>query len=248
MAQLIGKFVWFENVTSEIGRAKAFYGEVLGWKVQEMKLGTDSYEMIVAGETPVGGYTAPERPGRPDWTSYLSVDDVDATARKITASGGKLLAPALDVPTIGRMQPVADPEGAAFWIMRGEGEGSPDAPPSQGRFYWNELWARDAAKAAAFYRDVFGFTVKDMAMEGMTYRVLEKDGVPRAGIMTSELKEAPPMWLPYVAVEDTDATIARATRLGATVHVPPTDIPTVGRFSVFADPNGATLAVIKPSA
>jgi predicted enzyme related to lactoylglutathione lyase len=248
MAQLIGKFVWFENVTSEIEKARAFYGEVLGWKVQEMKMGSDSYAMIVAGETPVGGFTAPEKPGRPHWTSYLSVADVDATARKITASGGKTLAPAFDVPTIGRMQPVADPEGATFWIMRGEGDDTADSPPAQGKFFWNELWARDAARAAAFYRDVFGFTVKEMAMEGMTYRVLERDGVSRAGIMTSELKDVPPMWLPYVAVDDCDATTARAGKLGATVHLPPTDIPTVGRFSVFADPSGATLAVIKPAA
>jgi len=247
MAQLTGKFVWFECVTPEIEKAKAFYGEVLGWKVQPMSMGKDTYEMVVAGETPIGGYTAPQTKEPSHWTSYLSVADVDATARKITAAGGKLLAPAFDVPTIGRMQQVADPEGASFWIMRGEGDGSADAPPAPGKFHWNELWARDAAKAADFYRDAFGFTVKEMPMGEMTYRLLEKDGVPRAGVFTSERKDVSPMWLPYVTVDDCDAATARATRLGAKVHVPPTDIPTVGRYAIFADPNGATIAVIKPA-
>jgi predicted enzyme related to lactoylglutathione lyase len=245
MAQIIGKFVWFELVAADLAKAKAFYGEVLGWKVQPFSIGKDSYDMIVAGETPIGGYTAPETPGPAHWTSYLSVADVDEAASKVAVAGGKLLAPAFDVPTIGRMARVADPEGATFWIMRGEGDDAADAPPAAGRFYWNELWARDAAKAAAFYRDVFGFTIKEMAMEGQTYRVLEKGGVPRAGILAGG--EVPPMWLPYVAVDDCDAASARAGKHGGAVKVPPTDVPTVGRFAVLADPTGAALAVIKPA-
>jgi uncharacterized protein len=49
----------------------------------------------------------------------------------------------------------------------------------------------------------------------------------------------------YFAVEDCDATVASAERLGGTVRVPPTDIPRVGRFAVIRDPQGATFAVIK---
>jgi hypothetical protein len=56
--------------------------------------------------------------------------------------------------------------------------------------------------------------------------------------------EVPAHWLVYFAVEDTDATVAKAADLGATTLVPPTDIPP-GRFSVLTDPDGATFAVIK---
>ena len=73
MAQLTGKFVWFECVTSEIEKAKAFYGEVLGWKVQPMSMGKDTYEMVVAGETPIGGYTAPQTKERNNATLVAAV-------------------------------------------------------------------------------------------------------------------------------------------------------------------------------
>ena len=55
-----------------------------------------------------------------------------------------------------------------------------------------------------------------------------------------------PHWLPYVAVEDADATIARARKLGGTICFGPEDIPNVGRFGVLQDPTGAALAVLKP--
>jgi hypothetical protein len=56
----------------------------------------------------------------------------------------------------------------------------------------------------------------------------------------------PPHWLPYVFVDDADATLARARRLGATIQFGPEDIPGVGRFGVLQDPTGAVLAVMKP--
>jgi uncharacterized protein len=57
---------------------------------------------------------------------------------------------------------------------------------------------------------------------------------------------APPHWLPYVAVDDVDATIARARKLGARIPVDPEDIPGIGRFGVLEDPTAAVLAVLKP--
>jgi predicted enzyme related to lactoylglutathione lyase len=245
MGHIFGKFVWFEHNTTDVGKAKGFYGELFGWGVQSLSMGETSYEMITAGETPIGGYVKLEGKGAPHWTSYVSVEDVDATAKKIVAAGGKVLAPAFDVPTVGRMSQVADPQGASFWIMRGT-EDAPDAPPAAGRFFWNELWARDGKKAAAFYRDVLGYTVKDAPMPDGTYHVLEAGGGPRAGIMTSPDAKAPPAWLPYVAVDDCDATLAKARKLGASIQLPATDVPEVGRFAVLRDPNGAAIAVIKP--
>jgi uncharacterized protein len=251
MARLTGKFVWFECVTPEAARAKAFYGELIGWKIQPFTMGEQSYDMLTAGDEPVGGYSRPEdQPSagnRPHWTSYVSVDDVDATAKKIVAEGGKIVDEAFDVPTIGRMARVADPQGATFWIMAGTGDDSPDAPPAQGRFYWNELWARDGEDATRFYQKVFGYTDKPMEMPEGNYHVLEAAGIPRAGIMTSPKTEVPPMWLPYVAVDDCNATVARAEKLGGAVHVPPTDVPGIGRFAILADPLGATFGVIKPA-
>jgi predicted enzyme related to lactoylglutathione lyase len=55
----------------------------------------------------------------------------------------------------------------------------------------------------------------------------------------------PPHWMPYFQVEDCDAAAANAAKLGGTVCVPPTDIPSIGRFAVLQDPTGATFSVIK---
>ena len=250
MARLTGKFVWFECVTAKAERAKAFYGEVFGWKTQPFTIASESYEMVTVGEKPVGGYASPgddAKSAPPHWVSYVSVDDVDATAVKIKAEGGALLEGPFDVPEVGRMARVADPQGAVFWLMRGSGDDEPDAPAKHGEFYWNELWTRDAEAAVRFYERVLGYSSKATPMQDGTYHVLEKEGVPRAGVMTAPDAKMPPMWLPYVAVDDCDATVARAEKQGGKVHMPPTDVPSIGRFAVLADSNGATFAVIKPA-
>ena len=80
---LPGKFVWFEHVSREAKKAQKFYGEVLGWKVEPF--GDSNYDMILAGDTPdtmIGGYTEPAKGReRPDWIGYVSVEDVDGTAK-----------------------------------------------------------------------------------------------------------------------------------------------------------------------
>jgi len=250
MPYLPGKFVWFECVTREVKKAQAFYGEVLGWKIQAFPMGDFTYDMIDAGGTTVGGYAPPPDPKTPPhWISVVSVEDVDATAQKVTAAGGKVLDPPADMPTVGRLATVTDPEGAAFKIYRATDGDTPDAPWSQGQFYWNELYVRDDKKAVAFYEKVFGYTDKPMEMgpQGV-YHVLEKSGASRAGILTAPPGFAAPSWIPYVAVDDCDATAARAKKLGAKIHREPSDIPGIGRWALFADPTGATIAVIKPAA
>src|SRR2546426_12518029 len=86
------KFVWFELVSRDAKRAQAFYGEVLGWKTMPFPMGNTTYEMICAGETAdtmIGGYAAPKSDRQTShWISYVSVEDVDATAKAAAANGG----------------------------------------------------------------------------------------------------------------------------------------------------------------
>src|SRR6266536_709446 len=103
---LPGKFVWFELVTPDAKRAQAFYGAVLGWKTLPFPMGDATYEMICAGDTPdtmIGGYAAPKNRARTShWISYVSVEDVDATAKATTASGGKVVEAPYEIPTVGQ--------------------------------------------------------------------------------------------------------------------------------------------------
>lgn len=120
---------------------------------------------------------------------------------------------------------------------------------ANGRFVWYELMTTDLAAARTFYSSVVGWNPVDAQMPGMDYWMFNAGETPVAGVM--KLPEeaakmvAPPSWTGYVTVEDVDAAAALVTANGGTVHVPPTDIPNVGRFAIVADPHGASLAVFK---
>jgi hypothetical protein len=65
--------------------------------------------------------------------------------------------------------------------------------------------------------------------------------------MKKMMPQQPHAWLPYVQVASADATAEKAKRLGAAIIVPPSDIPNVGRFAIFADPLGAPLGILQPA-
>jgi predicted enzyme related to lactoylglutathione lyase len=113
---------------------------------------------------------------------------------------------------------------------------------------WDELGTTDADGAQRFYEEVFGWTTADMGADFGGYRIFDRvggTGQGHAGLMQNQSDSIPAMWTPYVGVEDTDATCAKAKELGANAIVEPMDVPTVGRFAVLADPQGAVFGVIK---
>jgi predicted enzyme related to lactoylglutathione lyase len=119
-----------------------------------------------------------------------------------------------------------------------------------GRFIWYELITNDVDGAKAFYTSVMGWGVERFAGSdafegGIDYFIWKAGAVGVGGVM--KMADTPPAWLAYVYVDDVDATLARALKLGAEVAVPGTDIPNVGRFGVLADPQGAHIAVMRPT-
>jgi hypothetical protein len=250
MAYLHGKFVWFELMTNDVEKAKAFYTELLGWKIEGVDMGSFTYHMAKNGDRGIGGMMAlQEKDKMPSsWMSYVSVPDVDAYAKKVTAAGGNVVVPPQDIPKVGRFAVVVDPQGAAFSLFKSaEGDGE-DKPAGPGDFTWNELWTSDDKAAVKFYKDTFGYAVGEMDMGPMgTYYLLKTGETMRGGLMKSPVPGVPPNWLPYVGVTDVDGTVDRAKRLGAQVTSAPTDIPNVGRFAILTDPTGATIALLQPT-
>ena len=120
------------------------------------------------------------------------------------------------------------------------------APPAAGTFCWNELMTGNVDGARDFYTKLFGWTYeeKDMGPAG-TYTIFKQGEQPTCGCMTLPQEGIPPHWMSYVNVDDVDASTNKAKELGAQVFVEPADIPNVGRFSVIADPSGATLGLYK---
>ena len=258
-ALLPGKFVWFELVTGDPKKAQAFYGGLLGWKVEPFPMGNTKYDMILAGhtlDTMIGGYAPLQNERqRSHWISYVSVEDVDAAVKAVTAERGRVVEAPSEIPTVGRKARIADPRGAELYVFRNP-KGDPPDPsmahggfPSTGagRWLWNELHTSDPRGALAFYEKALGFSHRAMDMgPAGTYYILSRGGVDRGGVTAELPRGVAPHWLPYVAVDDADQPIARAKKLGARIHAGPEDIPGVGRFGVIEDPTGAALAIMKP--
>jgi uncharacterized protein len=249
MSYLPGKFVWFEHVSNDAAKAKAFYQSLIGWSIQDVPMGAQPYSMIMNGADSIGGFRAASPGMDSHWLSYLSVRDVDESHAASVAAGAKSMMPPMDMGP-GRASGITDPSGAMVCLWKGaEGDPADVEKTPLGGWFWNELWSTDANAALAFYKKVFGYTVDamDMGAQG-TYNILKTpDGKMRGGLMqaTPEMK-MPSNWLPYIHVKDCDAAAAEATKLGAkAIVVPPTDIPNIGRFSVVIDPTGAAVAVMK---
>ncbi len=123
-----------------------------------------------------------------------------------------------------------------------------------GQFVWHDLLTSNLEGAKSFYTAIVGWTAsrwKATAGWDEAYEVWRMGGQRAGGLMAlpEEARKAgvPPHWLGYVATDDVDATVQRATRQKGKLLTPPEDVPDVGRFAVLADPQGARFAVFKPA-
>ena len=248
-----GSFCWVELGTTDNEAAKNFYTQLFGWEAEDHPMGPDGVYTITKLEgKDVGGLykLTPDMLAQgvpPHWMSYVASANADETAEKAKAAGATVMNGPFDVYTLGRMAVIKDPTGAVFSIWQANDNkgsaawGVPNAP------LWSELATNDTQKAGEFYSNVFGWT-KQQFPGPMEYTVFNNDDKGIGGMyqITPEMGPIPPHWMIYFAVEDCDAKVQRATELGAHVIKPAEDIPSVGRFSILTDPQGAAFALLKP--
>jgi uncharacterized protein len=239
---------WVDHATKDLEASNAFYGALFGWEAEDQGEEMGHYTLLRKGGKTVAGNMSVMAESQPSvWVTYVSVDNADATVDLAKKAGAMVFAEPMDVADIGRMAVFADPEGAAIGVWQPKTFKGAELANEAGAFAWNELNTRDLSAAKAFYTEVFGWTPNDLDMEGMSYTEWKLGDKQVAGMMTMPdmvPAEVPAHWLVYFGVDDTDASVSKATDLGATTLVPPTDIPP-GRFAVLADPDGAVFAVIK---
>ncbi len=239
---------WVELDTADGGASANFYSQLFGWSVTDAEPvdETGGYRMFLQDGKTVAGLMAQEGMHNV-WATYISVDDADETAAKVMSAGGKTMMGPMDVMDIGRMAVFADPTGAAFGVWQPKSFKGADLVNEPVSFCWCELMTRDQAAAEQFYPAVFGWTTSEMP-GGNGYTLWNLGDRAVAGLiqMTDEMfpPEVPPNWGVCFAVDDAEATVARATEFGATNLVPPMDIP-VGRFAVMQDPQGSVFELIK---
>ena len=245
---------WIDLMTTDVDAAKEFYGPIFGWDfVTEPtdQEGVD-YTMVSKGGKAVAGMGVqpPEQAEMgipPMWNSYVTVDDVDATAGQVEGAGGGVMAPPFDVMDAGRMAVVTDPTGAVISMWQANEHIGAELVNEHGTLTWNELITAGVETAASFYTEIFGWGTKSMDMGEMgTYTIFTLGEDEVAGAMVPPVEGMPPHWGIYIHVDDCDAAVAAAKDAGGSVVMEPVDGPP-GRMATLADPQGAILSVIQPA-
>jgi predicted enzyme related to lactoylglutathione lyase len=253
--------------------ALGFYGGLFGWEFEDVMPDGSETQYFVArlrgldvaavGSVPEGA------PQAAAWRTYIWVDSADETAAKVSAAGGSVVVEPLDVMEAGRMAVLTDPEGAPFSVWQARENRGAQLVNEPGSLNLNGLNTRDVEGAKSFYGTVFGWRTLNIDGGVVMWTLpgfgdfLERDspelrkqmaeaGAPRGfedvvaslNPIPDNQPDTPAHWSVTFAVDDADATAARAAELGGTVVVPPFDAPWV-RMTVIADPQGATFIASK---
>jgi uncharacterized protein len=260
---------WVETTQPDPPAAAAFYGELFGWEFEDRMPPEADEQYLVAqlrghdvaavGSVPQGA------PAMVTWNTYIWVQSADATAERVRAAGGTVVAAPFDVFDAGRMAVFTDLEGAHFSVWEPRGHRGATLVNEHGTVNFNDLHTRDPEAAKRFYGAVFGWETLDLGdfspwtlpgygdfleqmSPGMRERMAElgapagfEDVVASLNPIGPDQPDTPPHWGVTFAVDDADAVAANAERLGATVLAGPFDAPWV-RMAVISDPQGATFA------
>lgn len=248
----VGSPSWFELATTDQNAAKRFYEAVFDWKAQDKPLPDGSVYTIfeLDGREVAACYTlmaAQQQQGvPPHWGVYFRVDDADATAAKVRADGGQVLAEPFEVAPHLRMAVCSDAEGAVFCLHQPREHHGVTAIREKHAVCWVELATRDIDRAETFYRGLFGWQIEDFRGSPTAYRLYGNGDGKLGGLlqMTAEWGEIPSHWAIYRQVDDVDAIVASAVAAGGKLCVPAFDVQNVGRIARIDDPAGAGFYVI----
>jgi predicted enzyme related to lactoylglutathione lyase len=253
-----GDFIWYELITPNPDAAKAFYDAVVGWDIEPAPSGEMDYRMIRRSDGGNGGGVMrltddmASHGARPTWLGYINVDDVDRTVTSIAAQGGKALMAAFDIPDIGRIALVTDPQGAPFYVMKpippaNDPNAASDvfSPDAQQRVGWNELSTSDPAAARRFYGEQFGWNSDEFMPMGEMgeYRFFDHHG-QRIGALAGTTSGQQPHWRYYVRVPSISAAKDVIEQKGGAVHMGPHQVPTGEWIIIGSDPQGAEFALV----
>jgi predicted enzyme related to lactoylglutathione lyase len=245
-----GTFCWVDLATTDPTGAKAFYGELFGWEVEDMPAGEGAtYTMLsLDGDYVCALYEMDTEQGAtPHWLSYVSVESADATAARARELGGTVYGEAFDVLDAGRMAVIQDPTGATFAVWEPREHVGARRVNDPGCLTLNELHTRDPEAAITFYAGLFGWETEVIEENGEpVYGSINNAGSLNGGLMpmTEEHGDAPAYWLPYFTVSSIEDAIAEVRDLGGKLMAGPLGVP-AGRIAVVSDPQGAAFALFE---
>jgi predicted enzyme related to lactoylglutathione lyase len=248
----IGKVIFVELVTPDLGAAKKFYGGLFGWRFRDMESGKTKYVEVSLAGRPVAGLIHKEVPAgeqrQPAWLTFIANPDVDAAKTVVLAQGGKVLSGPQSIPNRGRQAVFTDPQGAVFAVLTSSSGDPPDLLAQPGEWIWSSLITTDPDTDAAFYQTLFDYEVFDLPDDGGSQHLLfASDNYARASANTlpENRPNVHPHWLNYVHVEDAVAMATKVVALGGRVLVEPRVDRHGGRVAVVADPLGARFGLLE---
>lgn len=252
-----GKIIWRDLLTDDPAASQRFYGELFGWTFESVGAASNlksdaAYTLIRHNGKLIGGMIDTlALNGRRDisqWIVLMSVEDIDARVKTVTAGGGEVITPPTDMQNRGRLAVIRDAEGALLGLLETRDGDPRDSEPEIDGFLWDELWTTDVAGAGAFYNDLAGLTVDTVDIDNdeetaPTYSLLKAGDTPRFGIMPNPLEGLDPVWVSYIRVEDPAAITSRVAALGGRVIVEAGPRPIGGEVAFVAGPSGAGIAL-----
>jgi predicted enzyme related to lactoylglutathione lyase len=244
-----GRFVWRELMSANVDAAKRFYGELFGWTVKQWGE-KEPYYLLNAGDKGVAGLMAVRKdmPMPPHWTSYVSANDVDACVERAKSAGGKIPFGPVDIPTIGRIAFILDPNGAKSAVIKPERrDAPPESMPGPGEFCWESLQTPNPKTDVAFYKKVYGWSEGDFggSITLGTADQTHEGGVAMIASVSATPSGMPANWISYVAVDALPAARDRVKKLGGSVIEEAIQVPTMGTFALIKDSESAMLCLFE---
>src|SRR5947209_3087252 len=253
-----GDFIWYELMTPDPEGAKAFYDAVVGWNIGPAVAEYNGYRMIARSDGKFAGGVLPlsaemqQHGARPTWLGYILVPDVDRSVEAIEQAGGKTYTAPTDIPNVGRIAMVADPQGAPFYVMKPippaddpNAKSDVFSPSGQQRCGWNELTTSDPVAARHFYGEQFGWTSDEFMPMGEMgeYRFFDHEG-QRIGAVAGTAHGQHPHWRYYFRVPSITSAKETAEAKGGKIVIGPMEVPTGDSIIIGIDPQGAEFALV----
>jgi predicted enzyme related to lactoylglutathione lyase len=262
---------FIETTQPEPEAAVAFYRDLFGWQLTDLMPpdapGHYFEARLDGGRVAAVSSRAEFAPPGAAWNMYVATVDADETAAKVRTAGGTVISEPFDVFEAGRMAAFADPEGARFCVWQAGRTTGSEVVNVPGSWNFSELKTRDLEAAQRFYGAVFGWEFDHVDLgagpssmvrmpgygdylesidPGVRRRHREGGAPPgftdAVGWFQPLDGDGPAYWNVTLAVDDADATAARARELGGDVLLEPIDIPW-SRTAVLRDPQGATFTI-----
>jgi uncharacterized protein len=256
---------WVDTWQPDADVAMSFYTQIFDWDAEDtMPEGIEGthYMCRVRGRDVAAIASRPEiAPPVTAWTTYVWVDDVDATVAKVLERGGTVPVEPFDSLDGGRIAVIADPAGAALGVWSPGTHKGAQLVNEPGAYAMSALMTSDPAEAKRFYAEVFGWGIATFEMGddemvmwtvpgyvgGEPEQPVQRDVVATMLPSSTNGDGPPPHWNVDFWIADVDAAAAKVEELGGQVLTPPYDIPGTGlRQGAFADPQGATFSLTQP--